>query len=225
MKKIPISFDLDNTVFDVSGLYLEAWTATKQRVPEDTKGYPTRWDFQNDPAFPQAVSTYLFQAFSDGGLLKFDCSATLAEQLNEIIGDPHYDVYFVTDRYKHLDTYGQLLRNNIKIAESHLILSHEKHKTLAQLGIRIHCDDNPWVLESLTPQFKGTLPVLMSNATTLYNHYVRERKLDFGKQSVKVPVYPNLSQALSDLGNIVETLMQCLDIEKKHSRKRSRTKK
>ena len=221
MKKIPISFDLDNTVFDVSDLYLDAWRATRQQQPEKTKGYPTRWDFYNDPAFPKVVSDYLLDAFLNGALLRYSCSEMVAERLNALICHPQYDVFFITDRPDELDSYGQLLRNKIHVAESHLIVSHEKHKTLAKLGIRIHCDDNPLVLEHLTPHFQGTLPVLMSNAKTLYNHYVRNRKLDFGQQSVPVPMYQNLSQALADFDAIVDTLMHCLDFEKKERKKKA----
>lgn len=220
MKKIPISFDLDNTVFDVSDLYLDAWRVSRQRKPAKTKGYPTRWDFYNDPSFPKAVSDYLLKSFLDGALLRYTCSEALAEQLNAIINNPAYDVFFVTDRPDELDSYGQLLRNHIKVAESHVIISHEKHKTLAELGIQIHCDDNPLLMERLTPHFRGTLPVLMSNATTLYNHYVRNRKLDFGQQSIPVPMYPDLLHALADFGTIVDTLMRCLDYEKRAPKKK-----
>ena len=41
MKKIAISFDLDNTVFDVSELYLEAWRVTGHKTPAATKAART----------------------------------------------------------------------------------------------------------------------------------------------------------------------------------------
>ena len=130
MKKIPISFDLDNTVFDVSSIYLKAWDAAHQKKPKKTRGYPTRWDYRNDPFFPKDVGACLEKLFLEGALLKYNCSEALAERLNALINNPQYDVYFVTDRNKNHDNYGQLLRNKIKVSESHLILAHDKHIAL-----------------------------------------------------------------------------------------------
>ena len=215
MKKIAISFDLDNTVFDVSELYLEAWRVTGHKTPAATKGYPTRWDFHNDPEFPQGVSDYLFKSFCDGKLLSYTCSEFVADKLNALLESALYDVYFITDRDEGLDSYGQLRKNKIKVSRKQVIVSHQKEKTLKEMGIQIHCDDNPWVLEKLVPQFQGVLPVLMSNSKTLYNHYMRDKTLVFGKQKVKVPMFNDLAEALKNLDTIISTLDQCLDFDKR----------
>ena len=215
MKKIAISFDLDNTVFDVSELYLEAWRVTGHKAPTKTKGYPTRWDFMNDPAFPKSVCDYLLKSFYDGKLLTYTCSTFVADKLNDLLQSSLYDVYFITDRDEKLDSYGQLRKNKIKASPKQVIISHQKDKTLKEMGIQIHCDDNPWVLEKLVPQFQGVLPVLMSNQKTLYNHYMRDKTLVFGKQKVKVPTFNDLAEALQNLETILSTFDQCLDFNKK----------
>lgn len=207
MKKIIISFDLDNTIFDIGWIYERAWeeghfvtTSSGMtynysyfNLSSPNFAFPKQWDYHKDPNWKGEPAKQLDKLFVDQKVLsETNILESTRNILNNVIHNPLFEVYFVTDRPLYIDTYGQMVRNGIDVDRDHVITTKMKLKVIEFIKSELHFDDAPHILEKLK------MPrVVISNEHTIYNHnYVKEH-------SLSVLTYKNIDEALNDLNKIL----------------------
>jgi len=207
MKKITITFDLDNTIFDIGWIYERAWGESHFITTSSGMTYnyeyfnlsspnfefPKLWDYHKDDNWKGDPAEQLDKLFVEQDVLtQSNIPESTKNILNNIIHNPLFEVYFITDRPLYMDTYGQMIRNGIDIDRDHVITTKMKLKIISFVNSQLHFDDAPHVLEKLD------IPrVAISNEHTVYNHnYVKEHPLS-------TLTYKNIDEALNDLNNIL----------------------
>lgn len=181
-----VSFDLDNTIFNLNDLYVKAC------YKFDTKYYhPTDWDIYN--CYPRQVANELHRLFRSEDLYKTSLlDAKLPYALNSIYKHPNYKSYFITERANCCSEKDrqQLLNAGI-ICEPDRIIDHNpKIEALKNQQIELHFDDAPHVIQDCIENHIDC--VMISNDNTPYNHRMRDY----------VEHYPSLMIALKKRGLI-----------------------
>lgn len=207
MKKITITFDLDNTIFDIGWIYEKAWEESHFITTSSGMNYnysyfnlsspnfefPKLWDYHQDDKWKGEPAKQLDKLFVEQDILtQTNMLESTKNILNNIIHNPMFEVYFITDRPIYMDTYNQMIRNGIDIDRDHVITTKMKLKVINFVNSQLHFDDAPHILEKLD------IPrVVISNEHTIYNHkYVEEH-------SLSILTYENIDKALNDLTNIL----------------------
>lgn len=207
MKKITITFDLDNTVFDIGWIYERAWGESKSvttidgttfnynylGLTDNRFEFPKLWDYHQDNKWKGDPAKQLDKLFVEQDVLtQSNIPESTKNILNNIIHNSLFEVYFITDRPLYMDTYNQMIRNGIDIDRDHVITTKMKLKVINFVNSQLHFDDAPHILEKLD------IPrVVISNEHTIYNHeYVKEH-------SLSILTYENIDKALNDLTNIL----------------------
>ena len=207
MKKITITFDLDNTIFDIGWIYEKAWSEGNFITTSDGVTfnynylgitdkrfeYPKLWDYHQDDKWKGNPAKQLDKLFVEQDVLtQSNILESTKNILNNIIHNPLFEVYFITDRPLYMDTYNQITRNGIDIDRDHVITTKMKLKIIKFVNSQLHFDDAPHILEKLD------IPrVAISNEHTVYNHnYIKEH-------SLSILTYENIDKALNDLTNIL----------------------
>lgn len=190
MGKIVLTFDLDNTIFDATPLYREAWEEnlrTTYQQDNITFNYtssvndknfklPTHWDYRKD--WPEEPSNKLDKLLTSQRLTQTEIVDTrLIPTIKGLVNHPLFEVYFLTDRA--IDLYDDTIKQIWKyfpymtmdrIVNSYvkkLIVINEisKRKDVSNI---IHFDDRPLTFIECV---NNKLPcVLISNENTPYNH-------------------------------------------------------
>ena len=206
MKKITITFDLDNTIFDIGWIYERAWEESHFiNYGEGTYNYsyfnlvapnfqfPKQWDYHKDDKWKGEPAKQLDKLFVEQDVLtQSNMLESTKNILNNIIHNPLFEVYFITDRPLYMDTYNQMIRNGIDIDRDHVITTKMKLKVIEFINSQLHFDDAPHILEKLD------IPrVAISNEHTVYNHdYIKEH-------SLSILTYKNIDEALNNLNDIL----------------------
>lgn len=205
IRKTILTFDLDNTIFDISELYKKAWDRGHPRKKslkeilfnkkvDNGFAFPKYWDYYQDLDWLGQSAIELDKIFLDDyELSSIDTDYLTARSLNNIIHNPFYEVYFVTNRPLYIDTYWQIERNDIIIDREHVITTRNKNQVIYELGSVLHFDDAPHVLDYMID--KSINVVVISNDHTIYNH-------EWVKEHPNVPCYKNIKDALEDLERI-----------------------
>lgn len=180
-----ISFDLDNVIFDIEPLYIQA-------NAEFGVEYKKPWHWDIDKCYPANVTARLFELFKDDVLYKMPLvSQEYPTILNSLLHDPKYKVFFVTQRrlQQPEKSFAQLHRAGINCKYTQV---HDKKppkiEILKAIKTDLHFDDGPHVVSDCLRA--GVNVAMISNDKTLYNHHLRGR----------VPYYPDLKTALVKTG-------------------------
>lgn len=180
-----ISFDLDSVIFDIKPLYIQA----NQELGFEYKK-PWHWDI--DKCYPANVTARLFELFKDDVLYKMPLiSAEYSTILNNLLQDPEYQVFFVTQRclQQPQKSFQQLLGAGINCRYDQVYDKPQpKVEVLKEIQTDLHFDDSPIVVSNCLRD--GINIAMISNNDTLYNHYLRNY----------VPYYLNLKTALIKTG-------------------------
>lgn len=195
MRKLVLTFDLDDTIFDASWIFRDAWCKAflnKKDKPDFV--YPSIWNYHDDPNWkgdPAACLDDEFMAVDRLTLTTLD-DKNVAVMLNNIIHNPMFEVYFITKRPLYMDTYKQIEFNDIEIDRDHVITTDMKVEAIEFVNSDLHFDDAPHILDEVK-----TAKVIISNDKTLYNHKWVDEHPD-------VPHYTNIRVALKNLKSILE---------------------
>ena len=185
-----ITFDLDDVIFNMKPIYDEAFRRANQDYKELTS-----WDI--DTVYEEEVCHNLIDLWSSDYLYTMPVlDEKIPQILNNLMAQKDTEVFFVTERLlkQPEKSFKQLRRAGIKCT-FHQVIDKPglKSDILKELQPDIHFDDSPYVVKGC---IKRSVPVVMiSNKTTLYNHYLRGR----------VEHYPNLRTALIKKGLVQKT--------------------
>lgn len=184
-KNMLITFDLDDVIFNMKPLCLEAFKRAGQPYVKQTS-----WDI--DKIFDKSVCDNLVALWSSDFLYSMPVlDKEIPVILNELMAQPDKDVLFVTQRRlkQPQKTFEQLKNAGINCLFTQVIdKDGDKADILQELKPDIHFDDSPNVVKGC---IEKSIPVVMiSNNATLYNHHLRDC----------VEHYPNLRTALVKKG-------------------------
>lgn len=173
--KMKISFDLDNTIFDMEPIYKRA--NEEFGVPYKI---PTHWDV--DKCYPPNVTARLLELFADDSLYTMPLiSAEYPVILNNVLNNNNYETFFVTQRMlqQPQKSFAQLRNAGINCRYDQV---HDnptpKVDILQKIGVDVHFDDSPYVVDDCLRA--GVNVVMISNDKTPYNHYLRRRVKYYG---------------------------------------------
>lgn len=162
-----ISFDLDNTIFDLSVLYQMACDANGCK-------YTPPADYDIYKSYDMPIADELTKLFSSPHLYETPViSSVIPDAINKLIANPEHDVHFVTERYicdVAMD-HTQLCNAGILCNIANVHDCTPKIDALLQLKPDIHFDDSPRVVSDCIRN--GINVVMISNPETLYNAHLR----------------------------------------------------
>lgn len=165
-----ISFDLDSVIFDIEPLYIQANEefGVKYKVAH-------HWDI--DKCYPANVTARLFELFKDDKLYTMPLiSSEYPIILNNLLRDPRYEVFFVTQRrlQQPEKSFAQLRNAGINCRFDQVYDKKQpKVEVLKEIKTELHFDDGPHVVSDCLNN--GVNVAMISNAKTLYNHHLRNR--------------------------------------------------
>ena len=180
-----ITFDLDDVIFNMKPLCLEAFRRAGKPYAKQTS-----WDI--DAIYDKSVCDNLVHLWSSDFLYSMPVlDKQIPYVLNDLMSQPDIDILFVTERRlkQPEKTFNQLRKAGIN-CRFNQVIDQEGFKAdiLKLLKPDIHFDDSPNVVQGC---IEKSVPVVMiSNNATLYNHHLRD----------KVEHYPNLRTALMKKG-------------------------
>jgi len=185
-----ITFDLDDVIFNMKPLNMEAFRRAGQSYRKQTS-----WDI--DKIYDKSVCDNLIYLWSSDFLYSMPVlDLEIPHVLNKLIARPDMDVLFVTQRRlkQPQKTFEQLRNAGINCHLNQVIdQDGEKADILQELKTDMHFDDSPHVVAGC---IEKSVPIVMiSNNATYYNHHLRN----------KVEYYPNLRTALIKKGLWVPT--------------------
>lgn len=170
MKAKKITFDLDSVIFDITPLYRRAFDICGQEYVK-----PTSWAVCE--CYDARLSDTLLELFGDDMLYTMPVlDPGIPAILNKLMARPELDILFVTERkYKQpAKTFAQLRDAGIHCYfEQVYDRPGKKSDILKELQPDIHFDDSPFVISGCLE--KNVPVVMISNNSTLYNHYLRGR--------------------------------------------------
>ena len=180
-----VTFDLDDVIFNMKPLCLEAFRRAGQPYIKQTS-----WDI--DKIYDKSVCDNLIYLWSSDFLYSMPVlDKEVPHVLNELMMRPDMDILFVTQRrLKHPQkTFEQLRNAGINCCFDQVIdMDGDKADILQDLKPDIHFDDSPNVVAGC---IERKVPIVMiSNNATRYNHHLRD----------SVEHYPNLRTALIKKG-------------------------
>lgn len=182
-----ITFDLDDVIFNMKPLNMEAFRRAGQSYRKQTS-----WDI--DTIYEEDVCRNLINLWASDYLYMMPVlDKKIPQILNNLMAQNNMEILFVTERLlkQPRKSYEQLKRAGINCHFNQVIDKPGlKSDILKELQPDIHFDDSPYVVKGC---IKKSVPVVMiSNNSTLYNHYLRD----------KVEYYTNLRTALIKKGLI-----------------------
>jgi hypothetical protein len=174
MKKTIISFDLDSVIVDITNelLYPVIREYYNDLNCPDEKLKAMYFEFKK--SYPEDLANKLIEVCQTSKLTDIKIDPKIVNALNNLIHNPVFDIYFITNRDIKLDTYSQLVNNGIKVDEKHLIVTKDKIPYITTLK-SIHVDDRIDIIAKLISLNKYEdvpMPILISNEDTLYNHFL-----------------------------------------------------
>lgn len=181
-----ITFDLDSVIFNLKPVYVEAFRRANEPYVK-----PTSWDVKS--IYSQQVYENLLHLWADSFLYTMPVlDKKIPYILNDLMANPKHEVFFVTERsLKQPEmTYMQLRNAGINCDFSQVFDQQGKKSDILRDIVKtdIHFDDSPFVVQGCLD--KGVPVVMISNNSTLYNHFLRDR----------VEHYKSLRQALYKKG-------------------------
>lgn len=169
-----ISFDLDSVIFDIEPLYIQANREFGVKYKRSN-----HWDL--DKCYPANVVARLLELFKDDSLYTMPLiSQEYPMILNSILQDPRYETFFVTQRrlQQPEKSFAQLRNAGINCTFSQIYDKKQpKVEVLKEIGTELHFDDGPHVVSDCLRE--GVNVAMISNDSTLYNHYLRDRVRHF----------------------------------------------
>ncbi len=163
-----ITFDLDSVIFDIKPLYQRAFDICGQIYAK-----PTSWAVRE--CYDDKLSDTLLELFGDDMLYTLPVlDPGIPAILNKLMARPDLDILFVTERkYKQpAKTFAQLREAGINCSFDQVYDQEgKKSDILKGLNPDIHFDDSPFVISGCLA--KNVPVVMISNNSTLYNHYLR----------------------------------------------------
>lgn len=180
-----ITFDLDSVIFNLKPLEMEAFKRAGRPYIKATSWNLCYIDDEN-------VCNNLRELWADDMLYSMPLiDKGIPHILNSLLQRPDLDIAFVTERRlkQPEKTFKQLTNAGIKCSfEQVYDQDGLKSDILKDLGTDMHFDDSPWVVSGC---LEKKVPIVMiSNNSTLYNHYLRDQ----------VEHYKSLRQALIKKG-------------------------
>lgn len=167
-----ISIDLDGVIFNMDWLFQQIHSFNNEEYH-----YPVTWKMDN---FSEKIRYDIFDAFRSPDTMYhvpfLFSSISIGNFFYNLIIDGGNELYIVSSRYKEIHTmtkeillkeFPMLKKDNIYIIEG------SKIPVLKELNIDLHIDDSPEVIESCLE--KKIDCIMVSNETTVYNHYLRDR--------------------------------------------------
>lgn len=175
---IKIGLDLDNCIFDSEPIYKQAFEGTKYSY-----FLPTTYMLKD--TYPEEVVNKLSQLFATE--LTYNTKPydiTLASYINDLIYSKKCEFHVITARKSlndpKIDSYNQLQKYNYQIPLSNIyITTFNKIPIILKYNLDYMIDDNPHVIEDCLST--NTIPILLSNEKTLYNHYLRKKVIFYTK--------------------------------------------
>ena len=185
-----ITFDLDDVIFNMKPLCMEAFRRAGQPYIKQTT-----WDI--DKIYDKSVCDNLVGLWSSDFLYSMPVlDRGIPRVLNGLMARPDMDVLFVTQRrLKQPKKTFEQLKNAGIICRFNQVFDKDGDKAdiLQELKPDIHFDDSPHVVAGCIE--KNVPVVMISNNATLYNHHLRD----------SVEHYPNLRTALMKKGLWIPT--------------------
>lgn len=177
-----ITFDLDDVIFNLRPIFVEAFKRAGQPVTPQTS-----WDIAE--IYSESVCDNLRDLWESDILYKMPLlDKKIPHILNVLMARPDMEIFFVTERRlkQPMKTYRQLRDAGIKCNYSQVYDQYGlKSDILKEIKPDIHFDDSPNVIRGC---LEKSVPIVMiSNDLTLYNHFLRD----------KVEHYANLRTALN----------------------------
>ena len=164
-----ITFDLDDVIFNMRPLTLEAFR--RAGVPYEKQ---TSWNI--DEIYDKKLCDSLIELWSSDMLYQMPVlDKGMPYILNSLMAQPEHEVFFVTERRlkQPEKTFRQLRQAGINCSYSQVYDQEGlKSDILREIQPDIHFDDSPNVIKGCLAK---SVPVAMiSNNSTLYNHYLRK---------------------------------------------------
>ena len=163
-----LTFDLDSVIFDLRPICRKAFDMAGEKYVQQTS-----WDV--DSVYSPNVCKNLKQLWSDDILYRMPVlDKKMPYMLNTLMQQPGMEILFVTERRlkQPEKTHQQLLNAGIKCDISQVYDKYGyKSDILVDLQPTYHFDDSPYVVQGCLD--KGVNIIMISNNSTLYNHYLR----------------------------------------------------
>ena len=165
-----ITFDLDDVIFNMKPLTMEAFRRAGQPYVKTTS-----WNISE--VYDEKVCEHLRELWADDMLYSMPVlDKKIPYILNDLMKRPDMDILFVTERrLKQPQKTFQQLRNAGINCSFNQVYDQEGHKSdiLKELKPDLHFDDSPYVIQGC---LEKSVPVVMiSNNSTLYTHSLRDR--------------------------------------------------
>lgn len=182
-----VSFDLDNTIFNLNELYEQAC------AKHNYKYYPpTSWDMFK--CYPTEVAQELYNMFRTDAIYHTSLlHKELPYALNSLYKHENFKPYFITERsiIQPDKDRKQLTDAGIICNPDRIVDHHPKIESLKQYQTELHFDDSPKVIQDCIENHIDC--IMISNDNTPYNHSMRKY----------VQHYPSLMIALQQRGLII----------------------
>ena len=183
MRKLNLSFDIDDVIVDDTPIFKKAFKST----PHPFR-YPTKPDFSD---LPTEVLSNLFKLYSEPEpYLEFPLlDPRIPDALNNLIDSPLYNVSIVSQRPQEFYemTLGQLQSYGINATPNMTILvgvflkdgikrypgANKKIPILMERKIDLHFEDGALAVAACLQH--NIFPVMISNHMTPFNHFLRNQ--------------------------------------------------
>ena len=182
-----ISFDLDNTLFDMEEVYKMACREYNVKYTR-----PKHWAVYD--CYPKEVADRMLELFAEDVLYTMPIiNKKYVNIINDLIKNKEHEIYFVTERRlkQPEKSYQQITNSGIK-CDFKQVYDKEppKYKVLQEIGVDLHFDDSHNIVQDC---LNNNIPIIMiSNHKTLYNHFLRS----------EVEHYKNIKEGLKAKGII-----------------------
>lgn len=180
-----ICLDLDSTIFDFVPLYRQAFKGTQYQYY-----HPYRWNVYE--CYPKSLADVLMRIFTSPAIFHTSLlDNRIPAVVNALVSNFEYDVRVITARNvrrpgeKHKlqtseemqeETFKQLQRAKIHLPKEKItVTGHSKLEEFQKQQIDLVFDDSPHIIEECLANDIDS--VMISNETTPYNHYLRNRVL------------------------------------------------
>lgn len=163
-----ITFDLDDVIFNMKPLMLEAFKRAGKPYKKNTS-----WDISS--IYDEDVCKHLIDLWSSDMLYRMPVlDSKIPYILNSLMKRPDMDIRFVTERRlkQPEKTFMQLRNAGINCSYAQVYDQEGlKSDILRDIQPDIHFDDSPYVIKGCL--FKDVPVIMISNNSTLYNHFLR----------------------------------------------------
>lgn len=179
-----VSIDLDNTIFNLNELYVDA--CKMYNYPYKA---PTSWDMFK--CYPASIAQELYNMFRTDAIYKTSLlHKDIPYILNSVYNHSNFKLFYITERaiVDESRDRKQLTDAGILCAPDRIVDVKPKIKALKDYQIELHVDDSPKIIQDCIDNHIDCL--MISNDNTPYNHSMRQY----------VKHYPDLITALTQRG-------------------------